>query len=163
MTEKEKEVYSKIYDISLGNLNAYGMENIITNKETLITSLDLKPDATDISTTFDVPREAFVQAVFYTTFTRWAQPDELEKIRDDSLSDRDYKRAVLRSVYDSTERRIKNKVVYNYIDHTNEYTFTVGKFKRRVRMTLTKIKAKIPLKWKMAVKGFIYKLLGRKL
>ena len=133
----------------------------LTNKETLVASLDLEPDATDISLAYDVPRDVFVQAIFYITFKRWAQPDELEKIRDDSLSDRDYKRAVLRSVYESTERRIKNKVVYNYIDHTNEYTFTVGKFKRRVRMTLTKIKAKIPLKWKMAVKGFLNKLLGR--
>ncbi len=163
MTAKEKEVYSKIYDISLDNLKAYGVDNMsnLTNKETLIASLDLEPDATDISMAYDVPRNVFVQAIFYITFKRWAQPDELEKIRDDSLSDRDYKRAVLRSVYESTERRIKNKVVYNYIDYTGEYTFTVGKFKRRIRMTLTKIKARIPLKWKMAVKGFLNKLLGR--
>ena len=142
MTAKEKEVYSKIYDISLDNLKAYGVDNMsnLTNKETLIASLDLEPDATDISMAYDVPRNVFVQAIFYITFKRWAQPDELEKIRDDSLSDRDYKRAVLRSVYESTERRIKNKVVYNYIDYTGEYTFTVGKFKRRIRMTFTKIK-----------------------
>ena len=160
MTEKEKSVYSKLYDISSENLQAAGM-TMSTHKDTLMASLDLKPDVTDLSIMYDVPRDKFLQVLFYITFKRWIADDEVEKIDDGSLDDEKFKKEVLKSVYESTERRIKKCVVTNYVDHTNEYTYSIGKFRRRVRMTITKIKAKIPLKTKQKLKDIYLKILNK--
>ena len=162
MTQKERNIYSELYDICFDNLKAYGIEEMTTKKETLLASLDLMPDTTDISLVYDVPGNDFVQALFYITFDRWAQPDETQKIKDDSLSERDFKGKVLRMVYESNERRIKNKVITNFIDYSGQYSVRVGKLKRRIRITKTKIVARIPLMWKVAIKGFINGLFGRK-
>ena len=111
MTQKERNVYSELYDICFDNLKAYGIEEMTTKKETLLASLDLMPDTTDISLVYDVPGNDFVQALFYITFDRWAQPEEILKLKDDSLSERDFKDKVLRTVYESNERRIKKKYI----------------------------------------------------
>lgn len=161
MTDKERTIYSKLYDITSDNLQKAGGTMNSTPKEILMATLELKPDAADFSLVYDIPRDILVHALFYITFRRWPADDEIEKLDDKSLNDLKFKRETLKSVYESTERRIRKGVVSNYIDHTNEYVYSTGKFKRRVRITMTKIKAKIPLKWKMAVKGFLNKLLGR--
>ena len=161
MTEKERTIYSKLYDITSENLQKAGGTMSGTPKEVLMASLDLKPDVTDLSLMFDIPRDIFVHALFYLTFRRWPADDEIEKLDDGTLNDLKFKRETLKSIYESTERRIRKSVINNYIDHSNEYVYSTGKIKRRIRITMTKIKAKIPLKWKMAIKGFLNKLLGR--
>ena len=162
MTDKERTIYSKLYDITSDNLQKAGGNMSCTPKEILMASLEFKPDVADFSLMYDIPRDMFVHALFYITFRRWPADDEIEKLDDKSLNDFKFKRENLKSIYESTERRIKKSVVNNYIDHTNEYVYSTGKFKRRVRITMTKIKAKIPLKWKVTVKGFLNKLLGRR-
>lgn len=161
MTEKERAIYSKLYDITSENLQKAGGTMSSTPKEVLMTSLELKPDAADFSLMLDIPRNIFVHAIFYITFRRWPADDEIEKLDDGTLNDLKFKRETLKSIYESTERRIRKSVITNYVDHTNEYIYSTGKIKRRIRITMTKIKAKIPLKWKVAVKSFLNKLLGR--
>lgn len=160
MTEKEKSVYSKLYDMSMENLQKNGM-TMTTAKETMMASLTLEPDKTDLSIMYDIPRDIYIQVLFYITFRRWVADDEIAKMDIKNLDDETFRKALLKSVFDSTERRIKKSVVYNYIDYSNEYTFTIGRFKRRFRMTITKIKARIPLKFKKKVKDIILKILHR--
>ncbi len=160
MTDKERNIYSQIYDITQENLQKSGL-SMSTHKETLMASLNLRPDATDLSLMYDIPRDKYIQALFYLTFKRWPADDETEKMDDGSLDDEEFKKTALKSVYESTERRIKKSVVYNYVDYTNEYTYSIGKFRRRVRMTMTKIKAKIPLKTKIFLKDIVNKILRR--
>ena len=130
-----------------------------TSNETLMATLKLEPDKADLSLLYDVPRDKYIQTLFLLTFRRWATEED-EQMDKGDMSDEDFKQAVQKSVYESTERRIKKGVVYNYVNHSNEYTYSVGKFKRRVRLTMTKIKAKIPLKVKQPIKDLYLKIRG---
>ena len=160
MTQKETDTYSQLFDLTEERLVEVGGGKMPTFKETFMNSLDLDPVNTDLSRAYNIPADKYMQVLYFLLFQKWVAKDEEERFKlEDYASEDDYKNAVLKDAYDSTERAIYKKVVSNYVDFSNENVKAVGKVKRKIRRTFTKIKAAIPLKYKMAVKKVFLKII----
>ncbi len=162
MTDSERNTYSKLFDITEQNLLDAGCDKMPTFKETFMASLELDPAASDLSLAYGIPKDKFMQVLYYVAFRRWVAEDEVkERLSEEYSSDEEFKNLILKNVFECTERAIKKKVVFNYADLSDEGIQAVGRFKRKVRRTLTKIKAAIPLEQKMAVKKIFLKIINR--
>ena len=160
MTNKEKDIYSKLYDITQDNLVKATGKTMPTFKETFMAAVDLDSSQVDLSPAYDMPTDKYMQVLYYLTYQRWVGQDEEEKYKVENYSSEDeYKGAILKDVFESTERVITKSVVKNYIDYSDSDIKSVGKLKRSIRRFLTKIKAAIPLKYKMAVKKAFLKVI----
>ncbi len=153
MTDYERDIYSKIYDITEDNLKGSGLD-MVTYKETLMASLDQEPSFVDLSVINDIPKERSVQALFYILFGRWVINDEEKTYYTDSNdNDKDFKIKLLSKIYNSTERMHAKRVIANYVDYSGESNLKVGKFKRNLLKFYANIKAKIPLGVKSKIKN----------
>ena len=156
MTVKERDIYSKIYDITEENLQGSGVE-MVSYKETLMASLYQEPSFVDLSVMNDIPREKYVQALYYILFGRWVINDEEKSFYEDvNESDKDFKARVLSKTYNSTERMHAKRVVKNYLNYSGEGNLKVGKFKRKLLKIYAGIKAIIPLSVKSKIKNLFF-------
>ena len=159
MTQKERDIYSNLFDITEKNLTDSGMQPRPAYKETLMAALELDPVNTDLSGVYNIPAKKFMQVLYYLLFQKVAAEDEEARFNiEDYSSEDEYRKAVLKDAFESTERAIHKKAVTNYVDFSNADIKTVGKAKRKIRRIITKIKAAIPLKYKMAVKKVFLKI-----
>lgn len=153
MTDYERDIYSKIYDITEDNLKDSGLD-MVTYKDTLMASIDQEPSFVDLSQMNDIPREKYVQALYYIMFGRWVINDEEQSFYSDSNeSDKDFKLRMLSKIYNSTERMHGKRVVANYVDYSKDGNLKDGKFKRNLLKVYANIKAKIPLGVKSKIKN----------
>ena len=138
----------------------FGNGHMPTYKDTLMTSLELDPVNIDLSKAYGIPAKEYMQVLYYMLYQKCVARDEEERFRiEDYNSEDEYKSAVLKDAFESTERAIHKKVVFNYMDFSDSNVETVGKFKSKIRRTTTKINAAIPLEQKRAVKKDVHKII----
>ena len=154
MTENERNIYLKIFDITENNLMLSGGE-MVTYKETFNASLELETFSADVSLLNDIPRDKFIQALDYVFFYRWTTIVEEEAVKANTLPEKELKRELIKKAYDSTERMTAKRIVTNYIDYSEDGNRRIGKFKRNFIKMYAGIKAMIPLSVKTKIKNKI--------
>lgn len=161
MTDKELSIYSKLYDITENNLDGTGVE-METCREAFMKVLQVRPEQTDLSMTYDVPRDKYVQVMYSIVLKRLITPEETDNWKARRFaSEREYKDEVMKSVISFTERSKKKTVISNYADSSEETSYSVGKIKKKLRKIAGKIKAMIPLKIKVKLKRMYLRIVNR--
>ena len=156
MTEAEKNVYLNIYDIVEENLSKSG-EDMVTYKETYVSSLELDTSFADLSLLEGIPKDKFMQALYYCLFYRWISKDEEAAFNSLEKDEKELKQELIDKVYNSTERVTANRVVSNRSSYSVDGNKKIGKFKRIFIKMIARIKAAIPLSFKIKIKNLLSK------
>ena len=156
MTEAEKSIYLNIYDIVEENVSKNG-EDMVSYKETYVSSLELDTSFADLSLLEGIPKDKFMQALYYCLFYRWISKDEEAAFNSSEKDEEELKQELIDKVYNSTERVTANRVVSNRSSYSADGNKKIGKLKRRIIKTIARIKAAIPLSIKVKIKNLLVK------
>ena len=151
MTEEEKEVYLKIYEMTCDRVEKSGGD-MVGNKDTFLSSLESKTSFADLALLSNVSKDNYFQALYYLLYNRLVLPDE-EKYYFSDNSGEHSKAGILRKAYYSTERITAKRIVSNYIDYSADGNYKVGRLKRGIIRIYAGMKALIPLKVKVTIKN----------
>lgn len=151
MTEEEKEVYLKIYEMTCDRVEKSGGD-MVGSKDTFASSLESESSFADLALLSDVSKENYFQALYYILYNRLVLPEE-EKYYFSDNSGEHSKADILRKAYYSTERITAKRIVSNYIDYSADGNYKVGRLKRGLLKIYAGIKALIPLEVKAKIKN----------
>ena len=151
MTEEEKEVYLKIYEMTCDRVEKSGGD-MVGNKDTFLSSLESKTSFADLALLSNVSKDNYFQALYYLLYNRLVLPDEENYYFSDNSGEHS-KADSLRKAYYSTERITAKRIVSNYIDYSADGNYKVGRLKRGIIKIYAGMKALIPLKVKVTIKN----------
>lgn len=161
MTNKELSIYSKLYDVTENNLAGTGVE-MGTCKDVFLKTAQVRPEYADLSLMYDVPADEYVQVMYSLILKRLITDEETDSWKARSFkTEQELKEVVGKTVIAFTERNVKKSVIANYVDSSEEASYSMGRVKKILKRITIKIKAIIPLKIKIALKRVYIKLVNR--
>jgi hypothetical protein len=157
LTEQEKAVYEKLYDITECNMNSAG-KKLAFYKATLLATTGLEPNTADIERLSGLSKREFVQAAYAAILKRFPDETSIKNWqKKEHLTDFTFKRKVIWMLSASVERRWKGIRLCNnvYFNSDSKLLLLVMIVSNVVMGVLLQIYSKLPKQLKMLVKKMI--------
>ena len=160
MTEKELNVYSKLFDITEQKLSENG-KSMQTCRKAFLKTLNISPDEVDLSEMYDVSDDNYRQVLYTVILNRFVGKEEIsQRGLGNFESSKEMKEKTLNDALSLTER-YQNKTIVSNIPNLNDAEEQrIGLLTGKLRKLKIRIKMLIPRKVKIFLKKIYIKIRG---